>query len=63
MNTPNDLPAILRHLRETEPPVGGIVHLEVRHDASCAHWDGWPCDCEPEIETGQRVQRKYGGER
>lgn len=60
---PRYLDAILAHLRSAPPEPGTVVHLEVRHDDDCLYWSGLWCDCAPEIETGDRVNRKYGGER
>ena len=60
MTSDNYVPALLEHLRET--PMGGVVHVEVRHDADCGFWHDHACDCSPTIETGARVDRKYGGE-
>ena len=42
-------------------PPGEIVHVEVRHDDDCGIFEDRPCDCEPETESGARVERKYGG--
>jgi hypothetical protein len=54
---PRYLDALLRHLRAVGIEPGKVHHVEVRHDDGCAHWKGRPCDCEPEIETGARVDR------
>ena len=58
---PRYLKAIERHLRATGIEPGRIVHVEVRHDDDCAVWRREPCDCEPVIETGARVDQRYGG--
>lgn len=53
---------ILEHLSqvgELEP--GRVHHVEVRHDDDCPFWDGHDCDCDPVIESGSRVERRYGG--
>lgn len=57
---PRYLALVLAHLEAQRPKPGTFVHVEVRHDDDCALWDGGDCNCEPEIETGQRVDRKYG---
>lgn len=58
---PNYVDALLEHLANS--PLGpGVHHVEVRHDDDCPIFDGRPCDCEPEIESGERVDEKYGDE-
>ena len=42
-------------------PMGSIIHVEIRHDDDCRIFRGRPCNCEPEIESGVRVDGKYGG--
>ena len=44
-------------------PIGSIIHVEVQHDDDCAFFRDKPCDCEPVVESGIRVEQKYGGER
>lgn len=60
MKRPAYLPLLIRHFQDRKLPPG-VHHIEVRHDDDCAFWRGLPCDCEPIIETGARVDRKYGG--
>lgn len=59
---PKYLDALRQHLRESaaEP---GVHHVEVRHDDDCRIFDGAACDCDPEVESGLRVEGKYGGDR
>ena len=49
----------LANVKHVRP--GEVVHVEVRHDDDCGIFEGRPCDCEPEVESGARVERKYGG--
>jgi hypothetical protein len=57
------LEPIRQHLeRSGELRPGSVVHIEVRHDDGCAHWTGGRCDCAPELETGTRIEAKYGAE-
>ena len=51
---------LLKHIRECGLEPGKLNQVEIRHEAGCAIWQGEPCDCEPEIETSPRVQRRYG---
>ena len=56
------LEALFAHTERS--PIGpGVHHVEVRHDPGCGLFHNRPCDCEPEIESGVRVDRKYGGEK
>ena len=48
---------LLKHMRRT--PKAGVVHVEVRHDHGCAFLSDRPCDCQPEVESGARVDAKY----
>lgn len=58
--TDHYLRALLKHLQNT-PLDPGVHHVEIRHDSWCALLAGeGPCNCDPEIETGQRVNSKYG---
>lgn len=57
---PAYLPALLKHLDATRPGPG-VHHVEVHHAHDCGFWDGVPCDCRPIIESGARVERRYGG--
>lgn len=60
---PNYLKALLRHLEDNPPEPGAVEHVEVRHDSGCARLRGTgSCDCDPEVETGARVDERYGGE-
>ena len=52
--------ALSRHIASTPIESGKVHHVEVRHDADCAFWHDHACDCSPTIETGARVDRKYG---
>jgi hypothetical protein len=40
----------------------GVYHVEVRHDAWCdlLHGRG-PCNCNPTVQSGAAINRKYGG--
>ncbi len=58
---PNYLRQALEHGKDVR--AGQIVHVEVRHDDWCGILEGRPCDCEPQVESGVRVERKYGGRR
>jgi hypothetical protein len=59
------LPAWLRpllvHVQRTGLRPGSVAHVEVLHDDWCAHFYGRPCNCDPEIRTGTRIDRRYGG--
>ena len=55
------LEAMLGHLEKTGLEPGEVHVIEVRHDDDCPMLDGKPCNCTPVIETGARVDRKYGG--
>lgn len=57
---PRYLDALLRHLQETGAQRGAVTHVEIRHLDGCAFWRGKPCNCEPEVETGARIDAKYG---
>ena len=59
----NRLPPYLRQALEhgKDDPRGEIVHVEIRHDDWCGIFEGRPCDCNPDVESGKRVDRKYGG--
>ena len=59
-STPQYLDVLVEHLKEA--PARSVLHIEVRHDDDCKVFVGRPCDCEPEVESGARVDRKYGGE-
>lgn len=58
----NYIRQLLKHLQENPPEPGDVHHVEVRHDDDCRIWDGRPCDCEPVVESGARVNRRYGGD-
>ena len=60
-SAPNYLPVLLEHLTQTPTVREGVHHVEVRHHDDCGMFHGKPCDCEPEIESGARVNRKYEG--
>ena len=60
-NPPSWLKLVLRHLEDGVTP-GRVLHVEVRHDDWCRAWGGGSCNCTPEVESGARVDRKYGGE-
>ena len=53
------VPYILKHLLEVAPPPGMVRHIEIRHDLWCGIFRGLECNCEPIIETGDRINRKY----
>lgn len=57
---PRYLRALRGHLKDNPPDPGELHHVEVRHDPDCPHWDGGSCDCDAEVESGERVDRKYG---
>ena len=57
--SPNYLRQVLQHGKDVPP--GEVVHVEVRHDDDCGIFENRACDCEPEVESGDRVDRKYGG--
>ena len=57
---PPYLRQVLEHAKDVRP--GEVVHVEVRHDNWCGIYEGRACDCEPEVESGARVERKYGGD-
>jgi hypothetical protein len=59
------LPQYLEDLvdRLTGAPTGSILHVEIRHDDDCPVFRHRPCGCEPIIESGKRIDRKYGGEK
>ena len=59
MKLPTYLRQVLKNVKDV--PAGDIVHVEVRHDDDCGIFEGRGCDCAPEIESGKRVERKYGG--
>jgi len=58
MSRSNYVAAILRHLQATGT-TPGVHHIEARHDDDCGAWQGGRCDCEPEVETGRRIDAKY----
>jgi hypothetical protein len=58
---PKYLPALAEHVRQT-PPKAGVVHVEVRHDDDCPIFSGKPCACDAVIETGARIDEKYGAD-
>lgn len=58
---PRYLDALRRHLEENEIEPGELHHVEIRHDDGCAHWEGDACDCDPDVESGTRIRRKYEG--
>jgi len=54
---------LLRHLKESPLPAGRVSHCEVRHDDWCALLKGSGlCNCNPDIETGVRIDRKYSAQ-
>ena len=55
---PSYLKQALEHAKDVRP--GEIVHVEVRHDDDCGIFENRACDCAPEVESGRRVDRKYG---
>jgi len=59
--TRRGLPSIVReHLRRSRKLEGGtVVQVEVRHDDDCPYFDGKPCLCDVELESGARVDRMY----
>lgn len=60
---PRHVSEIIReHLEGVGLEPGQVHHVEVRHAEHCPFWDGHDCDCEPEVESGARVERKYGGD-
>lgn len=59
MKLPLYLRQVLKNVKDVAP--GEIVHIEVRHDDDCRIFENRPCDCQPEVESGARVDRKYGG--
>lgn len=59
---PNYLKALLEHLNETDQEPGSVRRVEVRHDSWCSVFEGGVCDCEPEVETGKRVEERYSEE-
>lgn len=62
MTRPSLLDIIFGHVQEAGIEPETVHHIEIRHDDDCAHWSGDGCDCEPEVESGTRVERKYGGD-
>jgi len=60
-NRPKYVDPLLSHLRRS-PVEPGLHHIEVRHADDCRIFEGETCNCEPEIETGARIDQKYGGE-
>lgn len=52
---------VLEHLRRADG--SGIVHVEVRHDDRCGVFSQGDCDCQPTVESGARIERKYGSRR
>ena len=50
--------ALLAHAKGR---AGEVFHIEVRHDDWCEIFHNRACNCDPEIESGSRVDRKYGG--
>ena len=60
-NRPTYIDALIHHLETVGVEPGTVTHLEVRHDAGCAIWSRRSCDCEPEVESGARVDDKFGG--
>ena len=58
----NRLPPYMRQaLEHGKDRAGEIVHVEVRHDDDCGIFKDRACDCEPVVESGKRVEKKYGG--
>jgi len=51
------LPAVLKHADVLGP---GVHHVEVRHDDWCSLLSGGVCDCAPDVESGARMEKKYG---
>jgi hypothetical protein len=52
----------LAHLQEIDlDPSGAPRHIQIRHDDDCACWEQGPtaCDCNPEIESGTRMDAAY----
>jgi len=33
-----------------EPSPGEVVEVNVQHDYDCAHWQGEPCACDPDVK-------------
>lgn len=60
---PNYVRALRKHLQENPPERGAVEHVEIRHDDWCRIFEGGTCDCEPVVESGTRIDRKYGGGR
>ena len=58
-STPRYVEGLVEHLEGA--PMGTVLHVEIRHDDNCRIFRGRPCNCDPEIESGVRVDRKYGG--
>jgi hypothetical protein len=56
---PNYQIATLKHLETCPVPRGEHHHLEIRHGADCAFYDGLPCNCNPDILTGPMIDEKY----
>ena len=60
----NRLPSYLRqaleHMKHARP--GEVIHVEIRHDDWCPIFEGGPCNCDPDVESGARVERKYDGQ-
>ncbi len=57
------LPPYLRQALENVKDVrrGEVVQVEIRHDDDCGIFENRACDCQPEVESGKRVDQKYGG--
>lgn len=62
LERPSFLDLLLSHvLRSGDAASGQVQHIEIRHDDDCARWNGAACDCSPDIESGARIERRYGG--
>ena len=54
--------ALRKHLKDLADRGGlqpGLAAIEIRHDDDCPRLTGGECDCDPEIESGARIARKY----
>lgn len=56
---PKYLPLVVRHAEDVKLPPG-VHHVVIHHADGCAHWRGEPCDCEPVVESGARVDQEKG---
>jgi hypothetical protein len=46
---PNYLRKLLFMYRAGALPVNAMHHVEIRHDSWCAHFEGQPCNCSPDV--------------